>query len=349
MRAGWLSEESKQEALAESQSRALWDGVIAGLLGAASIAICFLLIDLSNGRPFTVPLVLSALLFRLAPQASFSAQAVWQVLAYSLVHFGAFALLGLVMAWLVLGTRRASVLSLFVTAFIAVSELLLVVFLTHTNLSSLLPLSRWSFLVANVVAVFVMLVYFFARNPGLGGSVFGSWFEILSEGILAGLIGGLTIAIWFLLFDLSMGRPFYTPQILGAALLGRGALGGSAQISAELVFIYSVLHFSAFMVFGVLVCSLFATLERNDVLLGGLFLSFVLFELFFVGFLTLTDEELLRRLSPWKIEVGNLLASAVVLAFLLMRNRRVLERLEAGWRHLQGLASDLISKPPTNG
>jgi hypothetical protein len=38
------------------------------------------------------------------------------------------------------------------------------------------------------------------------------------EGVVAGLIGAATIAIWFFVLDLYNGRPFYTPNVLGAAL-----------------------------------------------------------------------------------------------------------------------------------
>jgi hypothetical protein len=38
------------------------------------------------------------------------------------------------------------------------------------------------------------------------------------EGVVAGMIGAATIAIWFFIVDLYNGRPFYTPNVLGAAL-----------------------------------------------------------------------------------------------------------------------------------
>jgi hypothetical protein len=33
------------------------------------------------------------------------------------------------------------------------------------------------------------------------------------EGIVAGVIGAATVAIWFLILDTLKGRPFYTPTV----------------------------------------------------------------------------------------------------------------------------------------
>src|SRR5437867_3281646 len=38
------------------------------------------------------------------------------------------------------------------------------------------------------------------------------------EGLVAGLIGAATIAVWFFILDLLKGRPFYTPSVLGTVV-----------------------------------------------------------------------------------------------------------------------------------
>ena len=45
---------------------------------------------------------------------------------------------------------------------------------------------------------------------------------VYKEGFIAGIVGALTVALWFLVVDMMHGRPFYTPTILGTALFGRG-------------------------------------------------------------------------------------------------------------------------------
>ena len=47
----------------------------------------------------------------------------------------------------------------------------------------------------------------------------------LREGVLAGMIGAASVALWFLTVDSIAGRPFFTPAVLGASifdLLGAG-------------------------------------------------------------------------------------------------------------------------------
>src|SRR5947207_1181536 len=42
--------------------------------------------------------------------------------------------------------------------------------------------------------------------------------SILREGVVAGLIGAVVVAVWFLAFDIARGKPFLTPGLLGAAV-----------------------------------------------------------------------------------------------------------------------------------
>jgi len=49
---------------AEEVSQLYQDGIVAGVIGAAAIAIWFLLVDAFNGRPFYTPTVLGTALFK---------------------------------------------------------------------------------------------------------------------------------------------------------------------------------------------------------------------------------------------------------------------------------------------
>src|SRR5258705_10701864 len=72
------------------------------------------------------------------------------------------------------------------------------------------------------------------------------------EGVVAGLIGAATIAIWFFILDLYNGRPFYTPNVLGAALSLSGTVADpeTAPISLELVVFYTWIHALIFCAIG---------------------------------------------------------------------------------------------------
>jgi hypothetical protein len=98
-------------------------GLVAGLIGAAVVALIFLVIDLAAGRPMWTPSALGARLFRgrtLDPQAD------WipiLTLGYTLVHGVVFIGLGSIAAYAVsvrAGERRPSVLLVTLGLFLAI-------------------------------------------------------------------------------------------------------------------------------------------------------------------------------------------------------------------------------------
>ncbi|HJU12212.1 MAG TPA: hypothetical protein VJ728_15110, partial [Candidatus Binataceae bacterium] len=69
--------------------------------------------------------------------------------------------------------------------------------------------------------------------------------RIIADGVMAGLLGGLIIAVWFLIFDAASGHALRTPALLAAALLHGGhtpvELSGTAW---TLVGEYTLAHFA---------------------------------------------------------------------------------------------------------
>ncbi len=71
--------------------------------------------------------------------------------------------------------------------------------------------------------------------------------QIIRDGAVAGVLGAATVAVWFLLFDFSRGSPLETPAVLAAVLFHGGiARAHILPLAAE----YTVVHFTAFIVFG---------------------------------------------------------------------------------------------------
>jgi hypothetical protein len=82
-------------------------------------------------------------------------------------------------------------------------------------------------------------------NPAASGSTAARTSNIYEEGIVAGLLGAATIAIWFFIVDVIQGRPFYTPTVLGTALFrGRTGLSSPESLPAsfELVLWFTWVH-----------------------------------------------------------------------------------------------------------
>ncbi len=134
---------------------------------------------------------------------------------------------------------------------------------------------------------------------------------IMKEGIIAGFIGAMTVAVWFLIVDIIAAHPFYTPNILGAGLasiLGGAALPGMFWNVA----VYTVFHFAAFMAAGVLLAWIFHRAETEPSVLVIFVLLFIIFELGSVGLVALLAEAGMRSLAWYQIAAGNVLASVAM-------------------------------------
>lgn len=135
------------------------------------------------------------------------------------------------------------------------------------------------------------------------------------QGIVAGLIGAVTIAVWFLIIDLLRGRPLLTPTVLGTALFRRGeglAAIDALPVSLEMVAMYTWVHGLVFCCLGGLASRLLVEAERRPNVGFGIILLFVVFEAGFLGVALLLAEPVLQALRWPAILVGNLLAAATM-------------------------------------
>ncbi len=147
--------------------------------------------------------------------------------------------------------------------------------------------------------------------------------QLYQEGIIAGLIGAATIAVWFLILDTVRGRPLYTPALLGSALFRRGewlASPESLPMSFEMVVVYTWLHGLVFCVIGGVASRLLALAEQRPNLGFGIILLFVVFEFGFVGLGMAFAEPVLRALTWPAILIGNLLAAAAMAGYFWRRH-----------------------------
>jgi len=130
------------------------------------------------------------------------------------------------------------------------------------------------------------------------------------QGIVAGIIGATTIAIWFFIIDTFNGRPFYTPSILGAIFFRNSVeLPATIPISFEMVLLYTWVHGMAFCVVGGVAAKLLDLAESNLNVGFGILLLFVIFEFGFVGAAFIFAEPVLHALAWPTVLVGNLLAA----------------------------------------
>ncbi len=143
------------------------------------------------------------------------------------------------------------------------------------------------------------------------------------EGIVAGLIGATTIAIWFLILDAIQGRPLFTPTVLGAALFRRSEVlttPESLPVSLDMVLMYTWVHGLVFCLIGGVVSWLLALAERNLNLGFGILLLFVMMEFGFVVVAFVFAEPALHALAWPAILVGNLLAATAMGGYFWRRH-----------------------------
>jgi len=296
-------------------------GFIAGLVGATVMAAWFLIVDASQGVPFQTPSFLAgALLGREGVEMTVGAVAL-----YTAIHYAAFVAVGIFISWLLRLIHTAPTMLLgFVLGFL-LFDVVFYTSITVTGVDVVGELGWPEVLTGNVLAGISLMgfLHLTGATPPI------TWWQaladhlIIREGVLAGLIGALVVAIWFLLFDVVRGQPFFTPGSLGSALfLGIRDIS-QVQVGVATVLGYSAVHLAAFAVTGIVASAFVVEAEKRPPLILAAVLLFVAFEAFFMGFLALIAEFLLGALAWWTIAVGNLLATVAMGYFLWLRHPKL--------------------------
>jgi hypothetical protein len=147
--------------------------------------------------------------------------------------------------------------------------------------------------------------------------------RLYQEGIVAGILGAVTIAVWFLLLDTLAGRPLWTPTVLGTVIFRGGVGPGTLEtlpVSLEMVLMFTWVHGLVFVGLGGIAARLLGYVERHPSSGFGVLLLFVVFQFGFIVVATIVAAPVLRVLSSWSILVANLLAAAAMTAYFRRRH-----------------------------
>ena len=147
--------------------------------------------------------------------------------------------------------------------------------------------------------------------------------RLLQEGLYAGVIGYMTVALATGLVDLLRGHSyFHTAAVLGSALFGAGA---EVAVTPEIVFPYNGVHLLVFLALGFLLAFLVYEIELHAML--WYFVFFGLLGLFFVSlFLVVALGETGGSGVPWALVVGMNTLAALAMGWYLHRRHRDLWR-----------------------
>ncbi len=311
--------------------RVVHEGITAGLIGAAAVAVLILVFDAAGGTPLETPAILGSLIFKGIRDPHAVTVSAGTVLGYTVVHGVAFIAVGLAAAFLVAGAQREPAMVLALLIFFAAFEVVFLALIAFVALPVLGVLAWWEILAGNLVASVAMLVYFYRRHPDLAHSLIGRWVDVIREGAVAGGLGGSVVAVWFLLYDSIRLQPLRTPALLGAAVL-QGLRDPERLVpNLDVVVGYTVFHFATFAFFGIVVAALLLAAEREPRVLLALFVLFLCFQLFFFGFLQALDTHLAGALPWWNIAIGNLLASVAMVTYFFLGHRSLGTRLLERW------------------
>jgi hypothetical protein len=313
-----------ERAMARSERSVLREGIIAGLIGAAVVAVWFFVFDIARGRPLLTPALLGSAVFYGLNSPLTLTPSLGPIVGYTILHGLAFIAFGVVAASIMALSEREPALFIAFVILFACFEAFFFGLVGALGQSMRGALVWWSVLVGNLLASVAMLWYLFRAHRALPRTLIGSWGTVLREGVVAGLLGAVVVALWFFAIDAIQGEWLRTPKLLGAALL-RQTEPTAAVLS------YTVVHGLAFIAFGIIGALLMAGAERQPMLIFALVILFTAFEIFFFGAVIIAASWVMDELAGWTIFVGNLLAAAAMLTYYFAGHRGLARRLTTAW------------------
>ncbi len=301
-------------------------GTAGGLLAGLVVALWFLVVDGFAGQPFRTPLLLSSALFH----SAVGVVTLRAVVAYSVLHFGVFAVFGVAMASLSAALPSPPRLLLGVAFGLLLQE---AVFYSGLLLSGArgLGIVPWPHVfLANILSGIVLMAFLHRveRDERPFGLAVLRSHPLLSRGIVAGLIGAATVAVWFLVVDFVSGRPLYTPAALGSALLFGASEVTGVRIDLGIIAAYTVVHVAGFIVVGVILVAVAEQVERRPQFLMLATMFTILLEALVIATLALGAEWVLGTLGVASIVVGNVLAVSAMGWTIWRTHPRLRHRLQ---------------------
>ena len=296
-------------------ARTLRDGAIAGLLAGTVLAVLFYFYDLGQGAPLRTPAFLyGALTGRGEVEPSFGV-----IATYTVVHYLAWALLGMLASALIVWAEMprniliGAAYGLFACSLVFYAGLII-------RGTQVLDAPAWpAVFFGNALAGIIMFthLHWVSTEPGIIGVLsFLQAHRTTRQGIITGLIGAFTLAAWFLVVDAIVREPLFTPAALGTILFKGGGGPQQVLIAAGPVLGYTIVHFTFFILLGVILSGLTEQVERFPPLIFGLVILFVVFETFFMAMAAILGRWILQELAWWSILLGNLLAAVAMSIYL---------------------------------
>jgi hypothetical protein len=144
--------------------------------------------------------------------------------------------------------------------------------------------------------------------------------SIVAEGTDVGVLGGLVVAVWFLLLDSIVGHPLQTPSLLGQVVLFGNATPDTKHLVFGAIVLYTAFHFLIFALLGVGLVATVHLAIREPVARYALVPLFLAFEVMVYGLLEMVSERTHDLFPFWAVITANTLAALAMGYFLWIRH-----------------------------
>lgn len=158
-----------------------------------------------------------------------------------------------------------------------------------------------------------------------GNAVTHDTAALYRQGVLCGIAGAVTIALWFLYLDFTRGRLLYTPTALGTVLFRGGQGLASPETlspSIAMTLLFTLAHLAVFIVIGIAAVRLLDMFEHRVNVLLAMALLFVIFGLGFLAFAMSFSALPFEVLSLTDVLFGNAMAAVAMGTYLLRQRQR---------------------------
>ena len=143
----------------------LREGFIVGLIGAAAVALWFLVVDLIAGRPFFTPAMLGSAVFWGVRDPALVVVEYSRIIGYTMIHLSAFLIVGTIAAVLAAEVEVAPPTLYLVVVFFAIFEFGFYVTVAVLAQPLLGSLAWWNVAIGNAIAASGMGYYLWREHP----------------------------------------------------------------------------------------------------------------------------------------------------------------------------------------
>lgn len=140
---------------------------------------------------------------------------------------------------------------------------------------------------------------------------------VAEDGLFAGVIGALVVAVFFLVVDTLQGRPLFTPSLLGTVLFTDTPAAQVAEVNIPMMFAYTGVHMILFLIAGLGAAIMVQQFEAHPAVGMVLVILFICFEVGFLALAWALMPGVIGALGAWLVAIANLLSAGAMALYLL--------------------------------